>query len=31
MNEGVIGRYLRSRPDWQPVPIAWDITTVHLH
>lgn len=31
MNEGVIGRYLRSRPDWRPVPIAWDITTVHLH
>jgi hypothetical protein len=31
MNEGVIGRYLRGRPDWRPVPIAWDITTVHLH
>ena len=31
MNEGVISRYLRSRPDWRPVPIAWDITTVHLH
>ena len=31
MNEGVIGRYLRSRPDWRPYPIAWDITTVHLH
>jgi hypothetical protein len=31
MNEGVISRYLRSRPDWRPVPIAWDITTTHLH
>lgn len=31
MNEGVISRYLHTRPDWRPVPIMWDIQTVHLH
>lgn len=31
LNDGLISRYLRSLPQWKPVPIMWDITVTHLH
>lgn len=31
LNDGLISRYLRSLPEWKPIPIMWDVTVTHLH
>lgn len=31
LNDGLISRYLRTLPQWKPVPIHWDVVPVHLH
>lgn len=31
LNDGLISRYLRSLPQWRPIPIHWDVHVTHLH
>lgn len=31
MGDGTLPRWLRTLPNWRPVPVDWSVSVVHLH